>query len=133
MNGTIHGVGKFTIKGDEVTDNDVLCGRGHRSQHLGNVQFLQLVSRKKDSYTKAKSGDRKAIVEQVVQAVFMKDGRFIEKHPSEEMYREITLSSALLKAMETFKALSRKQCKHTGCSKRSHYHGLCRAHGGNKK
>jgi len=117
----IHGTGEYGIKGDEVTENDVLCGKGHES-HPGKVQFRNIISSKQETYNK--SGDKKAVCREVVDLVTTEKGRFLEKHPSEDTYRQIPYDGASKMVGNAFRN-ERDFCKHSGCSKWPQKGGFC--------
>jgi len=139
LENTIHGVGEYKIKADQITGNDVLCGRGKAAmKNPGNLQLRRIVSRKLGSFSKSNSNEKKALYQEVLDLVLMEGGRFLEKHPSKDSYRRITLQSALSKVHKTFHSLRLMDtpgrfCKVEGCTKRRITGGVCMAHGGTQK
>lgn len=58
---------------------DVLLGRGKRNQqHPGNVQFLDKIKEYSDLYQRQERGEKHRIVEQVLDWVFSRRGRFLK-------------------------------------------------------
>jgi len=126
-------VGGYNIPASSVTENDVLRGRAAKS-HPGNVQFLDFVSSKRERYADAIDKfdlrDKIAAREEVIKLVESKGGRFLEKHPSNKVYREMTggsVSTRVRKALENA-SLEKKTCKHLGCGNQMQLRGFCRRH-----
>lgn len=68
-----------------------------------------MVSRNIPSYAKATKKDKKTVSQRVVDNVFQKSGRFLEKHPSQDLYRELTLDACLAKTSQQFRDQNRTQ------------------------
>ena len=65
-----------TIKKDDVTDNDVICGRGGKvNNHPGNKRFREFISQHKLDYLNASKIDKPALADKILEKV--KPGRFL--------------------------------------------------------
>jgi hypothetical protein len=68
---------------EEVTDNDVLCGRGgHANKHPGNHLFRRVVNENKDlyqSYCGQRETHKHVLAISIVDAVGLRGGRFLRR------------------------------------------------------
>lgn len=69
------------VKAQDITDHDVLCGRGKGIHiHEGNIRFREVISQRSTAYVNtADECSRRAIARKVVEAVELKGGRFLQK------------------------------------------------------
>jgi hypothetical protein len=69
------------IKANDVTDHDVICGRGGKvNNHPGNKRFRKLISDNKMKYLEALKQDKPALAVEIVETVKQYGGRFLVKH-----------------------------------------------------
>jgi len=90
---------------DEVTDLDVLCGRGGRSNHWpGNKRYRRVVSEMKERYKtsegrKSKTGLSRSIVEHVLQY----GGRFVKEEEDTGRYYVLSKTEARIKTSQALR------------------------------
>ena len=85
------------VSASEITDNDVLCGRGRALQsHTGNMHFRDLVVERSDAYGENADNKtfRRRVAMEIVSIVQGKGGRFLKRIPDEstDMARLIGVS-----------------------------------------
>lgn len=91
----------------EVTHNDVLSGRGNGVAHSpGNVQFREVVLSHKAAYVQTDNLDLKAaLAEDVISTItnLKPPGRFLEKNPNGEGWREMTKRQVFAKTCQALR------------------------------
>lgn len=88
---------------DGVTANDVLCGRGGRTNtHDGNVRFRAVVASHQSQYLIAKKREKEGIARDVVQAIRERGGRFLQKSES-GTWEEVDEKKAILKSSQALR------------------------------
>ena len=76
----------------EITDNDVLCGRGGATNvHLGNRRFRRIVKDYQQTYLTAKKKDKPAVASFVVDLIRKKcpPGRFLKKDTNHNAWYDV--------------------------------------------
>lgn len=72
------------IEQKDVTDNDVVCGRGGKvNNHPGNKRFRKLISEYSMKYLEAEKQDKPALAFEIVETVKQRGGRFLVKYSSD--------------------------------------------------
>lgn len=70
----------FGINDSEITNKDVLCGRGGMTNsHPGNVLFRHLVKQQKLRYGTSQKTEKGEIVRNIIQSIRQEHGRFLKK------------------------------------------------------
>jgi len=88
-----------------ITDDDVLLGRGGKTNHhLGNIRFRDMARDLKPWYTKLKKDDKKPISKMLVRKVHENSGRFLKKDSSGRWY-EVEEERARKKASQALREL----------------------------
>ena len=91
----------------EVTHNDVLSGRGNGVAHSpGNIQFREVVLSHKAAYVQTDNLDLKAaLAEDVISTItnLTPPGRFLEKNPNGEGWRELTKRQVFAKTCQALR------------------------------
>lgn len=91
----------------EVTHNDVLSGRGNGVAHSpGNIQFREVVLSHKAAYVQTDNLDLKAaLAEDVISTITIlkPPGRFLEKNPNGEGWREMTKRQVFAKTCQALR------------------------------
>jgi len=132
-NRNIEGVGEYDIT--EVNENDVLCGRGRKTkEHTGNMKFLAMIKRELPNYEKGERTEKKAICQHIVDNIWGKKGRFLEKKETDgdvkdegggagkkkevkndngniSYYRELTQSGTMEKVSQAFRSQRKVELK----------------------
>jgi hypothetical protein len=92
------------ISADEVTDNDVLCGKGGQSiHHFGNIQFRQWAEEMKPEYSQLSKPEKTPYSWKLVNKVWEAGGRFLEKDDESGKYYIIVEKDARLKASQALR------------------------------
>jgi hypothetical protein len=92
------------VSNDQITDNDILCGRGCGTQvHQGNVKFRTLIADYQYEYVAAKPLDKANIAKSIVSKIIGEGGRFLRRsNPDSPDGPWLTIS---------FKAAREKTCQ----------------------
>ena len=87
-----------------ITDADVLCGRGGRTNHHpGNKVYLSLKNDIQERYLTASDKDKTAISQELVYQIQKRGGRFLERDNATGNWFEITFEKAWKKASQTLR------------------------------
>ena len=89
----------------DVTVNDVLYGRGGRSNnHPGNKRYLKIVADNKIEYKATKEQEIKtSIAEAIVKDIHKKGGRFLKKEGGAQSWRVMTFKEAKTKVSQALR------------------------------
>ena len=92
------------ISAEEVTDNDVLCGKGGQSiHHPGNIQFREWAEEMKPEYSQLSKPEKTPYSWKLVHKVWEAGGRFLEKDDASGKYYVIVDKDARLKASQALR------------------------------
>ena len=92
------------ISAEEVTDNDVLCGKGGQSiHHPGNIQFREWAEEMKPEYSQLTKPEKTPYSWNLVHKVWDAGGRFLEKDDESGKYYVIDDKDARLKASQALR------------------------------
>jgi hypothetical protein len=87
---------------DQVTDRDVLLGRGGRTNHhAGNIRYLAEKEKLQETYLRASKDDKTGIAQQLVDAINKDGGRFLK------LWEDPSQVSTLLASAVTTKSSKR--------------------------
>ena len=87
----------------EITENDVLCGRGGATNHhKGNIAFRTLVSANQPKYVKTPRLHRSDIAKSIVAEIREKNGRFLKK-VGKNIWEDIGDTKATAKASQALR------------------------------
>lgn len=94
---------KLTCMTVEITENDVLCGRGGvTNHHKGNIAFRTLVSANQPKYVKTPRLHRSDIAKSIVAEIREKNGRFLKKI-GQNIWEDIGDTKATAKASQALR------------------------------
>eukprot|EP00563_Minutocellus_polymorphus_P006960 CAMPEP_0181031680 /NCGR_PEP_ID=MMETSP1070-20121207/6357_1 /TAXON_ID=265543 /ORGANISM="Minutocellus polymorphus, Strain NH13" /LENGTH=373 /DNA_ID=CAMNT_0023109065 /DNA_START=146 /DNA_END=1267 /DNA_ORIENTATION=- len=92
------------IPADEVSEHDVLGGKGGQSiHHPGNIQFRQWAEEMKPEYSQLSKQEKTPYSWKLVHKVWEKGGRFLEKDDESGKYYVIFDKDARLKASQALR------------------------------
>ena len=92
------------ISAEEVTDNDVLCGKGGQSiHHPGNIQFREWAEEMKPEYSQLSKPEKTPYSWKLVHKVWEAGGRFLEKDDASGKYYVMDEKDARLKASQALR------------------------------
>lgn len=92
------------ISADEVTNNDVLGGKGGQSiHHPGNIQFREWAEEMKPEYSQLSKPEKTPYSWKLVHKVWEAEGRFLEKDEETGKYYVIDDKDARLKASQALR------------------------------
>ncbi len=92
------------ISADEITEHDVLGGKGGQSiHHPGNIQFRQWAEEMKPEYSQLSKPEKTPYSWKLVHRVWEKGGRFLEKDEGSGKYYVIDEKDARLKASQALR------------------------------
>jgi hypothetical protein len=90
-----------------VNVNDVLCGRGNTiSQHVGNINFRDLVAANKELYGSLTKKDKMMLARQIVDFVLHRTdppGRFVARDAASGVWNDIGISRSLEKTSQALR------------------------------
>lgn len=90
------------------SDNDFLSGRGAGvNSHPANVFFRKLVLSQKAKYLKANPGEKKRIIQHIIQAAD-DHGRFLKQYPGTDLWVRLTSEEVTKKVGQAVRELSPK-------------------------
>eukprot|EP00565_Helicotheca_tamesis_P009160 CAMPEP_0185730780 /NCGR_PEP_ID=MMETSP1171-20130828/11009_1 /TAXON_ID=374046 /ORGANISM="Helicotheca tamensis, Strain CCMP826" /LENGTH=274 /DNA_ID=CAMNT_0028399909 /DNA_START=140 /DNA_END=964 /DNA_ORIENTATION=- len=106
-----HKKGATRILESEITDNDVLCGRGGgTNRHAGNKYFRTIVNHVRPKYVLAQKLQKSSIARAIVVAVQSRGGRFVKKDESTvDKWDVISEKQAILKTSQALREGLAKQ------------------------
>lgn len=91
----------------ELRDQDVLLGRGGRTNHWpGNHQYLQEKLKIQDRYLKAFKEEKTAISQELVDAIHATGGRFVKLDTETDKWYEVDNVTARKKASQTLREIN---------------------------
>lgn len=92
------------ISAEEVTDNDVLCGKGGQSiHHPGNIQFREWAEEMKPEHSQLSKPEKTPYSWKLVHKVWEAGGRFLEKDDASGKCYVIVDKDARLKASQALR------------------------------
>jgi hypothetical protein len=95
---------KFGILEEELTDKDVLCGRGGLTNfHPGNKWYRKICLKHRNSYAMAQKPYKSKIAKEIVLMVRGEHGRFLRKHNDSFYWYEAGDEAALQKTSQTLR------------------------------
>jgi hypothetical protein len=91
---------------DEVSNFDVLFGRGKVKDHYGNIHLHQLINMKQDRYEAAERWEKTIIAEEIVSIIRDRGGRFLKpsKNKAGQSWIEVDAETAREKVSHTFRS-----------------------------
>jgi hypothetical protein len=100
----------FTITLSKMTHKDILSGRGSGvNSYPGNQWFRDVVARRRQEYLDATRFTKYEIVEQTVKYFCSEGGRFLEKSPDSEDYREMIFERAFEKTAQALREKNQRE------------------------
>ena len=103
----------------DVTDQDVLCGRGGRvNHHPGNAIYQQEKDRIQKKYLAAEKHEKTVISQELVDYVHARGGRFLKQEPKKDLWYEILPKEARKKASQTLREINTPEVR---AAKRARY------------
>ena len=89
-----------SVKKDDINENDVLCGRGGKTNtHPGNIYFREQVNKLRKRYKDSGRTEKPTIAKEVVDTIRKLDppGRFLKQDKKTGLYNDIGDAEAIIK------------------------------------
>merc|ERR1719410_353357 len=125
-------IGIVKIPSSNLTENDVLCGRGGKTNHhIGNVRFREIAEQMKETYINVKYAEKSMIACNIVDRIYEKKGRFLKKCVDNDDWVEVSKEEAIKKTCQVLredtvkrKALREKIRIHKTMTKHNYHSSL---------
>lgn len=89
---------------DGVSKNDVLCGRGGRTNtHTGNVRYRRVIAQHQAQYLTARKAEKEGIARDIVKIINDRGGKFVIKNEETSEWEEIDGKKAVMKTCQALR------------------------------